>query len=69
MAGDMSDADVTDGFHLVVEALKLNGVDTIFGAAGDADAAKAESGFRRRGVAAIVHPAPDLLDWRHGTDA
>ena len=24
----------TDGFHLVVEALKLNGVDTIFGVAG-----------------------------------
>jgi oxalyl-CoA decarboxylase len=35
---DMSDAalpgDMTDGFHLVVEALKLNGVDTIFGVAG-----------------------------------
>ena len=27
-------ADTTDGFHLVVEALKLNGVDTIFGVAG-----------------------------------
>jgi oxalyl-CoA decarboxylase len=27
-------ADLTDGFHLVVEALKLNGVDTIFGVAG-----------------------------------
>ncbi|HVC57691.1 MAG TPA: oxalyl-CoA decarboxylase [Stellaceae bacterium] len=27
-------AEVTDGFHLVVEALKLNGVDTIFGVAG-----------------------------------
>jgi oxalyl-CoA decarboxylase len=35
---DMSEAeisgDMTDGFHLVVEALKLNGVDTIFGVAG-----------------------------------
>jgi oxalyl-CoA decarboxylase len=30
----MSDAQMTDGFHLVVEALKLNGVDTIFGVAG-----------------------------------
>src|SRR5437773_10511557 len=30
----MSDAEMTDGFHLVVEALKLNGVDTIFGVAG-----------------------------------
>ena len=29
MSGEM-----TDGFHLVVEALKLNGVDTIFGVAG-----------------------------------
>ena len=27
-------ADMTDGFHLVVEALKLNGLDTIFGVAG-----------------------------------
>src|SRR6202043_2831556 len=26
--------DLTDGFHLVVEALKLNGVDTIYGVAG-----------------------------------
>src|SRR6266581_1986457 len=34
MAGDMSDREMTDGFHLVVEALKLNGVDTIFGVAG-----------------------------------
>src|SRR5258706_3286526 len=38
MADDMSDAemprDMTDGFRLVVGALKLNGVDTIFGGAG-----------------------------------
>jgi oxalyl-CoA decarboxylase len=27
-------ADMTDGFHLVVDALKLNGVDTIYGVAG-----------------------------------
>jgi oxalyl-CoA decarboxylase len=27
-------ADLTDGFHLVVDALKLNGVDTIYGVAG-----------------------------------
>src|SRR3954463_4790700 len=26
--------ELTDGFHLVVDALKLNGVDTIFGVAG-----------------------------------
>jgi oxalyl-CoA decarboxylase len=31
---DMPGGDMTDGFHLVVEALKLNGVDTIFGVAG-----------------------------------
>jgi len=30
MAADTS-AEMTDGFHLVVDALKLNGVDTIFG--------------------------------------
>src|ERR1700751_5756147 len=38
MVDDMSAADLpgdmTDGFHLVVEALKLNGVDTIYGVAG-----------------------------------
>jgi oxalyl-CoA decarboxylase len=33
LSGDMP-RDMTDGFHLVVEALKLNGVDTIFGVAG-----------------------------------
>jgi oxalyl-CoA decarboxylase len=31
---EMSATDMTDGFHLVVEALKLNGVDTIYGVAG-----------------------------------
>ena len=30
----MSDAELTDGFHLVVDALQLNGIDTIFGVAG-----------------------------------
>src|ERR1051326_5505763 len=29
-----SSAALTDGFHLVVEAMKLNGLDTIFGVAG-----------------------------------
>ena len=32
-AADMA-TDMTDGFHLVVEALKLNGIDTIYGVAG-----------------------------------
>lgn len=30
----MSGTDMTDGFHLVVDALKLNGVDTLYGVAG-----------------------------------
>ena len=34
MSEEETPADMTDGFHLVVEALKLNGVDTIFGVAG-----------------------------------
>src|SRR5438874_3019386 len=34
MVGEMNDTDLTDGFHLVVDALKLNGIDTIFGVAG-----------------------------------
>jgi oxalyl-CoA decarboxylase len=33
MPEDMS-GNMTDGFHLVVEALKLNGIDTIYGVAG-----------------------------------
>src|SRR5437016_12190912 len=33
MAADNS-AELTDGFHLVVDALKLNGFDTIYGVAG-----------------------------------
>jgi oxalyl-CoA decarboxylase len=34
MSAAETTAEMTDGFHLVVEALKLNGVDTIFGVAG-----------------------------------
>src|SRR5665213_38371 len=34
MVNDMSAPDMTDGFHLVVDALKLNGIDTIYGVAG-----------------------------------
>jgi oxalyl-CoA decarboxylase len=34
MSAEEMPAEMTDGFHLVVEALKLNGVDTIFGVAG-----------------------------------
>jgi oxalyl-CoA decarboxylase len=30
----MTASDMTDGFHLVVDALKLNGIDTIYGVAG-----------------------------------
>src|SRR5450830_295152 len=31
---NMDSPTLTDGFHLVVDALKLNGIDTIFGVAG-----------------------------------
>ncbi len=34
MSAEEMPGDMTDGFHLVVEALKLNGVDTIYGVAG-----------------------------------
>ncbi|MDH4189085.1 MAG: oxalyl-CoA decarboxylase [Betaproteobacteria bacterium] len=34
MTTDAQSAVVTDGFHLVIEALKLNGIDTIFGLPG-----------------------------------
>ena len=30
----MAEENITDGFHLVVDALKLNGIDTIYGVAG-----------------------------------
>src|SRR5499433_3112430 len=34
MSAEDTPGNMTDGFHLVVEALKLNGVDTIYGVAG-----------------------------------
>src|SRR6266705_2468407 len=34
MPNEMNSSSITDGFHLVVDALKLNGIDTIFGLAG-----------------------------------
>src|SRR5690348_12550210 len=34
MSAEDMPGNMTDGFHLVVEALKLNGVDTIYGVAG-----------------------------------
>src|SRR5258707_3230035 len=34
MSAAETTAEMTDGFHLVVDALKLNGVDTIYGVAG-----------------------------------
>src|SRR5271155_2690141 len=34
MPNENKSKSITDGFHLVVDALKLNGVDTIFGVAG-----------------------------------
>src|SRR5438445_5455651 len=34
MRSEMNSASITDGFHLVVDALKLNAIDTIFGLAG-----------------------------------
>ena len=34
MSTDTADAALTDGFHLVIDALKLNGIDTIYGLPG-----------------------------------
>ena len=34
MANDTHSPEMTDGFHLVIDALKLNGIDTIFGLPG-----------------------------------
>src|SRR5271157_5801041 len=34
MPNEMSSHSLTDGFHLVIDALKLNGLDTIYGVAG-----------------------------------
>ena len=33
-ATDSQSQEVTDGFHLVIDALKINGIDTIFGLPG-----------------------------------
>ena len=34
VTADAKPIEVTDGFHLVIDALKLNGIDTIFGLPG-----------------------------------
>ncbi len=34
MTGTTPQAELTDGFHLVIDALKMNGIDTIYGVAG-----------------------------------
>ena len=34
MTGGSPAPELTDGFHLVIDALKLNGIDTIFGLPG-----------------------------------
>ena len=34
MTNDTQSSELTDGFHLVIDALKLNGIDTIFGLPG-----------------------------------
>ena len=34
MTTESQSAEQTDGFHLVIDALKLNGIDTIFGLPG-----------------------------------
>lgn len=34
MTNDTQSQETTDGFHLVIDALKLNGIDTIFGLPG-----------------------------------
>src|SRR3954471_13958835 len=34
MANDATYSSITDGFHLIVDALKLNGLDTMYGVAG-----------------------------------
>ena len=34
---EMPEAEMTDGFHLVIDALKLNGIKTIYGVPGIPD--------------------------------
>src|SRR6202453_4819403 len=34
IAADVPEPELTDGFHLVIEALKLNGIDTVYGVPG-----------------------------------
>ena len=34
MTNDAQSTELTDGFHLVIDALKLNDIDTIFGVPG-----------------------------------
>ena len=47
-----AERELTDGFHLIIDALKLNGIKTIYGVPGHSD-----HGFRAHG-AGVGHPRP-----------
>jgi hypothetical protein len=45
--------DLTDGFHLVIDALKLNGITTIYGV--PASRSRISAGWRKRRASAFSH--------------
>jgi oxalyl-CoA decarboxylase len=75
MLSELERAELTDGFHLVVDAFKLNGIDTIYGVAGIpvtdlARLAQAEGmhyfGFRHEQSAGYAAAAAGFLTQRPG---
>ena len=51
-----AERELTDGFHLVIDALKLNGVNTIYGGAGHSDHRPRPHGAGRRHSGDFVSP-------------
>ena len=73
MTNEMDAEAMTDGFHLVVDALKLNGIDTVYGVAGIpitdlARLIQAEGlryiGFRHEQAAGNAAAISGMLAWR-----
>ena len=64
-----TDAPLTDGFHLMVDALKLNGVSTIYGVVGMpiTDLARLAQASGIRYVGSATRRAPGTPRPRRGT--
>jgi hypothetical protein len=53
---DAADEELTDGFNLIIDGLKLNGLDTIYGVPGARPQAGAITPFSASRAAGSSHP-------------